>query len=748
MNLIRGSRQDNFAKRNIMKKLIRLIMLSAAIIVSLHNVVSCQVKEVYEIEGMCIDGVTEGIPIQVREGEYAEFDVHYTTFSVSGPSYNMSNPTFVWSSSDENIVRINRETGEYYAVAPGTCIITVTNVQTNVYLTCTVEVLPLYVEKVSLDCESCTLKEGETLQLCATLTPDNALYSEIEWSTSEEQVATVNKNGYVVAKNEGTCIIKARVKRRVSGYTYAECQITVLANSAQYIIISQEQATLFVGEQLTLSASVLPDYLPTSEKTIRWISSDPSVASVSSVGKVVAVKEGYCDILAIANNDLSAVCELQVKAIEVTGVTLSKAECVLDPGEELFLTCTITPSDATYKDVVWTSSLPNIASVDDEGKIIAHNSGQTMIKATAKNGVYGTCLVTVRVIDVESVTLDITEKTLVVGESCALNATVAPANANVKEITWTSSDPNIASVDSNGNVLAIKEGECKIIATANNGKKAECAINVRIIAVEQVTLNVTSQTLEEQESFTLTATVTPHNATYKDVVWSSSDASVASVDETGKVTAIKEGSCVISANCTNDKVATCQVTVTPILVRSVTISSSSYRMMVGETKSINYTVNPVNAKITDVSWRIEDTSIATVSTDGVVTSKAIGTTKLTVTINGQYTAECQIRVCDISDFISLQFGGMAISSVNGYVTGQVGCYFINDSSQGVVVKSIQLIDSASGSAGNLMSVNETVSAHSSVGYNITINRQMYKPIFRWTYTYEGKDYTVDIKLDK
>ena len=164
------------------------------------------------------------------------------------------------------------------------------------------------------------------------------------------------------------------------------------------------------------------------------------------------------------------------------------------------------------------------------------------------------------VIAVTEVTLNKTELTLKEGESETLTATVKPDNATDKTVTWSTSDASIATVDANGKVTAVKEGTATITAKAGD-KSATCKVTVskNVIAVTEVTLNKTELTLKEGESETLTATVKPDNATDKTVTWSTSDASIATV-ENGKVTAIKEGTATITAK-VGDKSATCKVTV-------------------------------------------------------------------------------------------------------------------------------------------------------------------------------------------
>ena len=166
------------------------------------------------------------------------------------------------------------------------------------------------------------------------------------------------------------------------------------------------------------------------------------------------------------------------------------------------------------------------------------------------------------VVSVSSVSLNKTTLTLTEGESEVLNATVKPDDASDKTVTWTSSDTSIATVDGNGKVTAVKAGTATVSAKAGD-KSATCTVTVnkKVVAVTSVTLNKTELTLTEGESETLTATVKPDDATDKTVTWSTSDASVAKV-ENGKVTAIKEGKASITAKA-GEKSATCVITVIP-----------------------------------------------------------------------------------------------------------------------------------------------------------------------------------------
>lgn len=162
---------------------------------------------------------------------------------------------------------------------------------------------------------------------------------------------------------------------------------------------------------------------------------------------------------------------------------------------------------------------------------------------------------------VTEVTLSKKELTLKEGDSETLVATVKPDDATDKTVTWSSSDASIATVDNNGKVTAVKEGFATITAKAGE-KSATCSVTVNkeVIDVTEVTLNKTELTLKEGDSETLIATVKPDNASNKTVTWKSSDESIATVDTSGKVSAIKTGVATVSAQA-GSLTATCTVVV-------------------------------------------------------------------------------------------------------------------------------------------------------------------------------------------
>ena len=211
---------------------------------------------------------------------------------------------------------------------------------------------------------------------------------------------------------------------------------------------------------------------------------------------------------------------------------------------------------------------------------------------------------------VTGVTLDKTSISLLVGDSETLTATVAPADATNQKVTWKSDKPEIATVDANGKVTGVKVGEATItVTTQDGGKTATCRVTVsdREIKVTGVTLNKSTLSLIEGGSETLTATITPADATNQNVAWTSSDATVATVDDNGKVTAVKVGTATVTVT-TQDggKTATCRVTVSDREIKVTEITLAALAIYVGESKAITATVKPDDATNKELTWKQED----------------------------------------------------------------------------------------------------------------------------------------------
>ncbi|MBR4749914.1 MAG: Ig domain-containing protein [Abditibacteriota bacterium] len=332
------------------------------------------------------------------------------------------------------------------------------------------------------------------------------------------------------------------------------------------VILDLHSVTLEVGKTKRLTATVAPSDATNQE--LVWSSYDKTVAKVSSTGKITAVGPGSTTIR-VKTKDGGFIDKCKVKVTEavipVTGVTISKTTAKVEKGKTLTLKATIAPENATNQNVTWQSYDTSIATVTSEGKVKGIAAGTTTIRVKTKDGGFtAKCKVTVTVptVPVTGVILNKTVASVAKGKTFTLKAVITPTDATDQRVTWSSYDTSIATVDSDGKVKGIAPGTTTIkVKTKDGGFTAKCKVTV-VIPVTGISLNINSVTLKAGKTKTLTATVKPANATVTKVIWTSSNPTVATVNSSGKITAVKKGKATITATTKDGGFkATCAVTV-------------------------------------------------------------------------------------------------------------------------------------------------------------------------------------------
>ena len=270
-----------------------------------------------------------------------------------------------------------------------------------------------------------------------------------------------------------------------------------------------------------------------------------------------------------------------------------------------------------------------------------------------------------QVIEVTGIELGESSVEMTVGTSHKLTATVLPENATEKGVVWESKDESIATVDQEGLVSAVKEGSTQIIvSTANGNFSAYCSVTVKKTGadVSGITIDKDELKLTVGNSFRLTATVLPENATEKGVVWESRDESIATVDQEGLVSAVKEGSTQIIVSTANRKFSTvCNVIIEKelVAVTSITLDQDVIELMVGSKYQFKATVLPDNATNKTLVWSSDDEKIATVSSSGVVTALEEGEATIYVhSLDKKVSASCDVFVEKAKKFEFTKTSGM------------------------------------------------------------------------------------------
>lgn len=543
------------------------------------------------------------------------------------PAGDGVNRNVTWSSSDTSVATVN-ENGLVTFKKPGNATIIVKTVDTgtdgNLIDTCEFNI-EKPVTSIDLDYNNVTLKIDENFRLSAKITPNDASNQTILWSSSDTSVVTVDDNGLVHAVAGGSATILA--KSEDSGAT-SLCNVTVY-QPVTSLTISNETMTVRKGTEFWLNATALP--ANAMNKEIAWSSSDTRIATVDANGKVTTLEAGACVINATSRDSgVIARCILTVTQ-PITGIYLNITERTIMKGDRFILVPTVTPSDADNKNVTFTSSDSTIASVDDNGIVTGQKGGVAIIVArTQERGLVASCQVTVQEF-VSSVKITSEIENINIGDTRQITAEVLPESATNRGVTWNSSNKNVITVDANGRISAVGVGKADIYAYAADGSGLYDYKSVEVVRpVASISVNPTSVSIPEGGFASVTATVSPANATYLGVDWSSSDNNVATVDANGGITGLSAGTCTITATAMDGSgvVGRCRVTVTPtIAATGVTINSKSITMLPGQTRELTARIKP--SKSTEsIRWESGDTSVATVSSTGVVTARGQGNTEI------------------------------------------------------------------------------------------------------------------------
>lgn len=256
-----------------------------------------------------------------------------------------------------------------------------------------------------------------------------------------------------------------------------------------------------------------------------------------------------------------------------TNIRMNISQATIQSGGQYQLSAIITPADAS-KSLRWTSSNPNVATVDNNGLVTGRSSGTSTITCTTTDGsnLSASCTITVAQL-ITSISMQGSLE-MNTGNTYRLSVSISPASATGKSLKWNSSNGNVATVSSDGTVTAKSPGTANITCVTTDGSKksATCTVTVKQ-GVTGITLNKTSATIGVGNSTQLTANVSPSNATNKSVKWNSSNTGVATVNGNGQVTGVGVGTTTITCR-SSDGNATASCTVTVANVSSGNSGSS------------------------------------------------------------------------------------------------------------------------------------------------------------------------------
>ena len=491
------------------------------------------------------------------------FDDTTSRLSVLG-----TNKKITWSSTNKSVASVDSR-GKISAKKNGTAVIKAKYDSKTLY--CTVYVMELNYSSLEL-----SANEGATLKVVKP----SAVKGAVTWSSSDSSIATVNGSGYVKGKNPGLAKITAKCQGKTSA-----CKIYIPS-------LSLSKTEYKKGE--TGVASV-----KNTISKISFVSSNPSVASIDNTGKITAKSAGDATITSKGYNAKGKCITTLSKTIHVYDTSSTSVEIVKGKTKQI--------SVSNAGSIPWASNNSSVATVSSSGLITAKNPGTCTIKGTYKGMTFE--------YKVSVPSFSVSKSAITVGG----NGNVSVKNFSDK-VTYTSSNSNILSIDSSGNYKGISSGKATITAHFYDGStllgEMEVSVSVSDISKSEVVLKAGEKT-----------TLSMSNAS--NVSWSSSNTSVASVNQNGEVTANAGGTCTITAN-VNGGTRTCNVYVPALSQNSISLSSRN---------TATITLNNYNGSVTYSS----DKPYIANCVNGVITPYTAGTCTVTVTADGK-TFPCKVTV--------------------------------------------------------------------------------------------------------
>lgn len=497
------------------------------------------------------------------------------------------------------------------------------------------------------------LDPGESFQLKARLGTQET--SDLSWESDNASVVSVSPSGKVTAvgKTNGSAIITAKTsegyKMNCSVFVYDKKPTSVYIADQNNTIISE--ANMKVGEQRQLNIKFNSAL---AESKITWTSSNSEIASVNDTGLVTGKKFGKTTITAVTDNGCKAQITVTIKYGE--SLNLDKTQIKTAPGNSCHLKLSLLPEEAEdsfslsiqNKDPEDNSSVSwynqGYSSATKEYSFRIDRVGEYIATVTTTGGLKAECEVTVTSFSISS------SVSVNMGNTKPLDSSLSPKGVE-QQLTWSSTAEDIASVDENGIVTAIKPGTATIKAVSDVGMERSCLVTVTGYA-NKLILNKNTFNMAKGTTDRIIPSLLPEGST-DSVSYSSSNSSVAYVDSNGLITARSAGSAQITVTTSQGLKQYCSVVVQKevIPVTEFTISKTKLSLLPEQTAILTTEITPSNATNTKVTWTSSNEEVATVNQGGTVTAIHSGTAQITASLGNGFTRTCTVTVKKLSSAV-------------------------------------------------------------------------------------------------
>ncbi len=519
---------------------------------------------------------------------------------------------------------------------------------------------------------------------------------EIVYASNDASIATISEDGVITGVKKGKTQVSVslmrngkKVVRTLATVTVRRAVTKVTLNTTRLSVYEpddpavagllkepaepaedteqteQEKHQVLVipaGTTITLSATCTPT--DANSQKVKFTSSDAGVARISDI-YMKAIQRGECELTVSSVLNPEVTETFHVLVIQpVKQIKINAGPKQVAVGSTLQLTAECLPDNASVPKVTWSSRTPAVATVDEDGVVTGVKRGTAGIVATAADG--SRVEQAVSLVVTQPVTeLAITEAEIpvIVGRTAMAKVKVQPADASDKSVTWSTSDPAIATVSKGGQLTGVKAGECVVTATSNSDPDVSASARVVVSQLVTKVENTNSKgelSIRVGESVQTRWNVLPDDATEKGLTFKSNYPNIATVDENGVVRAMKKGIATITATAKDSGRRQGTVKITVIQpVTGVSIQYPLYYVQSGSYRTVRAVVEPKNANNQNVFWTSDNNYVASAVSNGTSTGRVNGNSGGTTTIyaqteDGGFTAATQVKVGDYTNAIRIE----------------------------------------------------------------------------------------------
>lgn len=561
--------------------------------------------------------------LKINVSEYTTYVGLVSQFAVSLKNTTIPNSSVTWESSDASIASVDHN-GIIQSKSKGNCVIRCTN-SDGATATCIVTVN----DRLKINTNNYSCYQGQSSSFSIELNGNQVSNTEVQWSSNNVNIATIDNNGFITGKAPGKVTITA-----YHSNTKTSDIVNVEVLLPKKVTVNTSSYSCFAGTKSGLAAYVNGSLV--NNTLMQWSSLNESVATIDKNGVVYGISGGETTIECTTSYGTVARCKVIV--FDKLNINTSYYSCY--PGQKSGFSAEMNGDIIDNSTLIWTSNNSNIAKVYQDGSIVGVSAGKAIITIQHKTKQLSSQCV-VEVLPKRQVLINTNEYTCYAGMKSGFAAYVDGRLVNNAQVKWSTSNEQIAHVDKDGIVYGIRGGKAVIYCTTDFGTTASCAVTV----VSSLKINTATYACYPGQKSAFSVTLDGNVVENSSVIWTSENSSIATIDSLGNIAGINPGKTLITVtDKLTNAISKCQVEILP--KKNVSININDYTFYVGMKSGFAGYVDGVLASNLILQWSSGNDAIASIDANGLITGKTSGITTIYCTTKYGTVAQCKVTVRD------------------------------------------------------------------------------------------------------